>query len=148
MTNENEPKLSANEKQVGGEHYKAKVQHWDICLLYDIPYIIGCATKYLVRYPAKNGMEDVAKAYHYLEKWCEHEYTKIPFNAIRREYSTNPVRLNEDLQAFAEGIHPDVDPRIREMLLDILYNWYGMDSKLVDYSNLLQEILRENNYKA
>lgn len=70
------PEMSANDKQVGGNHYR-KVegeQHWDRqWRLYGRGYFVGCITKYIERYPDKNGMEDLLKAQQFLEKLIELE---------------------------------------------------------------------------
>ena len=75
--------MSANEKQVGGGHYKEVAerangeQHWDrIYRLYGRGYFVGCATKYIERYHLKNGRQDLEKAIHFLEKLIELEYPK------------------------------------------------------------------------
>lgn len=58
----------ANAKQVGGDHYRSTYQHWDWVTEIGMPYILGCATKYLVRWRKKNGLQDLEKALHYVEK--------------------------------------------------------------------------------
>jgi hypothetical protein len=67
--------MSANDKQVGGAHYKAEIQHWDIVKEREWCYLVGNATKYLWRLGRKGGpdkkIEDVQKAIHYLEKKLE-----------------------------------------------------------------------------
>jgi hypothetical protein len=64
--------MSANEKQHGGAHYKKnEYQHWDFATDLDLPYLIGCASKYLTRWQDKNGREDLLKCDHYLEKAIE-----------------------------------------------------------------------------
>jgi hypothetical protein len=60
----------ANEIQVGGDHYKSDYQHWDWVNDLCMPYILGCATKYVVRLGKKNP-DDAQKAIHCLEKWQE-----------------------------------------------------------------------------
>lgn len=56
-------------KQVGGTHYKTSGdQHWDLIDRYDIPYLEATASKYVVRWRKKNGVEDLEKAVSYLEK--------------------------------------------------------------------------------
>lgn len=67
--------MSANEKQVGGDHYaKDGEQHWDrMWRLYGRGYFVGCATKYLERYHLKNGVQDLEKAKHFIEKLIELE---------------------------------------------------------------------------
>lgn len=66
--------MSANSRQVGGDHYKgenADFQHWDLIELFGIGYLEGCATKYVSRWRKKNGLQDVQKARHYIEKLME-----------------------------------------------------------------------------
>ena len=63
--------MSANNKQIGGGHYKQKIQTWDFISVNNIPYLEGNIIKYVVRYKRKNGLEDLNKAKHYLEKLIE-----------------------------------------------------------------------------
>lgn len=64
--------MNANQRQVGGGHYrKGEVQHWDLMIQHGVPYTLGCATKYLFRWRDKNGLQDLEKAVHYLEKTRE-----------------------------------------------------------------------------
>jgi hypothetical protein len=58
-----------NAKQVGGLHYKgAGYQHWDYAADCKLGYFEGQVTKYLDRHRNKNGLQDVEKAEHFLEK--------------------------------------------------------------------------------
>lgn len=61
----------ANDTQVGGNHYAAGIQHWDFINDNGFSYLRGCATKYLTRYRDKNGVEDLRKAQHYVQKLSE-----------------------------------------------------------------------------
>lgn len=63
--------MKANDRQVGGEHYKKGYQHWDFVCDTGMHYLLGCATKYLTRWREKNGLEDLEKPIHYLEKATE-----------------------------------------------------------------------------
>jgi hypothetical protein len=66
-----EPK-HANTRQVGGRHYGLSTfQHWDVVVKFDLDYFQGQITKYLMRWRQKNGVEDLEKAKHYLEKYIE-----------------------------------------------------------------------------
>lgn len=61
-------------KQVGGDHYaKHSIQPWDIIDAYGLDFYEGNAVKYLLRYKDKNGVEDLKKAIHYIEKIIERE---------------------------------------------------------------------------
>jgi hypothetical protein len=63
--------MSANEKQVGGGHYKSEIQHWDYVVANDLDYFQAQITKYVTRWKKKNGMQDLRKAQHFLEKYIE-----------------------------------------------------------------------------
>jgi hypothetical protein len=63
--------MTANERQVGGTHYKSEVQHWDFAADAGLGYFEGTITKYLARYRKKHGLQDLAKAEHYTEKLLE-----------------------------------------------------------------------------
>ena len=65
-------KISANEQQVGGEHYAVKaIQPWDFIIANDIGYLEGNIIKYISRWKDKGGVEDLKKAQHYLQKLIE-----------------------------------------------------------------------------
>lgn len=65
--------MSANDRQVGGDHYAAgkSLQHWDIVEDHQVPYLEGNATKYMSRWHKKNGIQDIEKSLHYLDKIME-----------------------------------------------------------------------------
>ena len=63
--------LSANDRQPGGTHYAASFQHWDLVPTLGLGYFEGQITKYLYRHRKKNGLLDVEKAEHFLEKLIE-----------------------------------------------------------------------------
>jgi hypothetical protein len=69
--------MAANQKQVGGTHYVTKaVQPWDAmasCMSQEefAGFLRGNVIKYTMRCKDKNGVEDLLKAQHYLEKLLE-----------------------------------------------------------------------------
>ena len=64
--------MKANDRQVGGEHYRGRaLQHWDIVRMFQLDYFQGQITKYVMRWKDKNGMEDLKKARHFLDKYIE-----------------------------------------------------------------------------
>lgn len=66
--------MTANDRQVGGDHYKNKsIQPWDFIIANDIGYLEGNIIKYISRWREKNGLADLAKAKHYLDKLIETE---------------------------------------------------------------------------
>jgi hypothetical protein len=69
--------MSANEKQIGGEHYKGKaIQPWDYIAANNIPYLEGNIIKYASRWRDKGGIDDLRKVIHYAEKLIELESNK------------------------------------------------------------------------
>ncbi len=66
----------ANKTQVGGSHYRTEIQHWDFAASNDLDYFQGCITKYVTRHKKKNGLQDLRKAQHFLEKYIELEIAK------------------------------------------------------------------------
>lgn len=64
--------LEANSLQVGGSHYRDKaIQPWDYIASNNIGYLEGNIVKYVSRWQAKGGLEDLRKAQHYLTKLIE-----------------------------------------------------------------------------
>lgn len=63
----------ANEKQYGGNHYKQfkGLEPWDVITYWGLGYLDGTALKYIARWKHKNGVEDLKKAIHFLEKAVE-----------------------------------------------------------------------------
>lgn len=65
---------SANETQIGGNHYKDKtIQPWDFIAANELGYFEGNIVKYVSRWRDKGGMVDLKKAKHYLDKLIELE---------------------------------------------------------------------------
>ena len=81
--------MGANDRQVGGQHYKKEtgvwvtcscgkrtfvpLQHWDIARIFRLDYFQGQITKYVMRWRDKNGKQDLEKALHFVEKYIEGE---------------------------------------------------------------------------
>jgi hypothetical protein len=60
---------SPDETQVGGDHYKDnEIQVWDAIHDWGLGYFSGNVIKYVARHRKKNGVEDLKKARHYLDK--------------------------------------------------------------------------------
>jgi len=66
--------MNPNSTQVGGTNYtQQSIQPWDYMQSLMTPqefemYLVGNIIKYISRYRAKNGVQDLQKAQHYLEK--------------------------------------------------------------------------------
>ena len=81
-------KMTANAHQVGGSHYNKPIQHWDYVVANNIPYLEAQIIRYASRLRDKNGMEDLFKMRHYVDKLIEVEMAKergeraVPKNQI------------------------------------------------------------------
>lgn len=88
-----------NDYQIGGSHYKAEYQHWDFVTDTNMPYLLGCATKYISRWRKKKGEEDLRKAIHYIAKAEEtNTYLEKELNWFQKlfgskQYKTNTISL-------------------------------------------------------
>ena len=66
-----------NKNQVAGQHYKKLViQPWDYIIQNQIGYMEGSVIKYISRWRDKNGLEDLYKCRHFLNKLIETEEAK------------------------------------------------------------------------
>src|SRR5215469_7335598 len=63
--------MSANQRQVGGNHYQSNLQHWDYVVANNLDYFQAQITKYVTRWKRKGGIRDLEKAQHFLEKYIE-----------------------------------------------------------------------------
>ena len=69
-----DPRNSALDVQIGGGHYKSyAIQPVEFIHKNKIPYIEGCAIKYLCRWREKGGIEDLRKVKHYVDLLIEME---------------------------------------------------------------------------
>ena len=60
--------MKATEQQIGGGHYKdMAIQPIEFITKNNIPFIEGNIIKYICRWRAKGGVEDLQKARHYLD---------------------------------------------------------------------------------
>lgn len=117
---------TANEMQVGGQHYSGTYQHWDWVVDCRLGYLDGNASKYVARWRKKNGREDLEKALHYIEKKQETgkapalnrlEIDGIAIRTHRFAESNNLIQLEEEaLLAIAMGDYPMAKRLVNSML--------------------------------
>jgi hypothetical protein len=70
-------KPTADAVQISGTHYKDKaIQPWNFIIANDLGFLEGNVIKYICRFKDKNGLVDLHKAKHYLEKLIEVESGK------------------------------------------------------------------------
>jgi len=76
--------MSANDKQINGDHYRGAIQTWDYIVANDLGFLEGNIVKYVTRFRKKNGVQDLEKAQYYLQKLIEVENERL-----RRSSNTN-----------------------------------------------------------
>jgi len=69
--------MEANETQIAGQHYRASMQTWDYILAHNLGFLEGNVIKYVTRYRKKDGIQDLLKAKHYLDKLIEVENERL-----------------------------------------------------------------------
>ena len=71
--------MAAKDIQIAGNHYKQfkDFEPWDVITAWDLGYLDGTALKYIARWRHKNGVEDLKKAVHFLQKKIEIEERKM-----------------------------------------------------------------------
>lgn len=92
---------SVDEVQHGGDHYKqgGAMQHWNMLLMvgFGWEYYCAAATKYASRYHKKNGVQDVEKAIHFVDKLLDSVIKELapPIfetrQGLRLSIDSNPV---------------------------------------------------------
>ena len=95
--------MDANKRQVGGDHYKSAVQHWDLAAIYGWDYFTARAIAYLMRWPKKNGIQDLEKAVHFIQKKIEVEKAEAA-GTLERDILMVALRTlgDQELRAKAE----------------------------------------------
>ena len=91
--------METNEYQIGGNHYAGDYQHWDFVMANSLNYLLGCATKYVIRHKKRNGTVDLRKAVHYIAKTqdlCVYHY--------KFEEHTKLMLLNKQYASFFNSI--------------------------------------------
>lgn len=94
--------MPANDYQVGGDHYRkgGGEQHWDRVARLGLNYFQAMITRYVERYRDKDGLQDLKKAQHFLEKLIELEEARAlqheGKSAVAVNYASNFVWHRQD----------------------------------------------------
>lgn len=96
---------TANSKQVGGSHYAAAYQHWDLVVDLEVPYLEAQIIKYTERHSKKNGRQDLEKARHFAEKLKEcASQGRVRSFSQRDTKNLLAAPMSEYFTAHSEGI--------------------------------------------
>lgn len=109
--------MNSNTTQVGGNHYKGTTyQHWDFVILgLHGRYLEGNITKYIARWRKKNGLQDLQKARHYLNKLIE-----LYSNGVVRPMPVMAVPPHHTAGHFCDVNGIEVSER---MIILMVSNW-------------------------
>ncbi len=125
----------ANDKQVGGNHYKnnCDYNHWDLATDTGMRHLEGTATKYLSRFGNKEGesaFKDLSKARHYVEKLVEvYEERRIcSITVAQAQLNLTPERVEAAIAEFLATLTgPPADMRSKQAIT-LLATWYDLNA--------------------
>lgn len=141
-------------EQVGGSHYAAVYQHWDLVNDLQIGYQEANCSKYLTRSHKKNGLEDLKKSLSYVNKLIlqvENKLTREPGSKISRllRYISNTFgdrhcELPLDPKDYAQKIEyffgvNDTPIEVRTAFTRVITWQFKAD--LVEVAGMIQELI-------
>jgi hypothetical protein len=110
--------LTANQEQVGGTHYKTEYEHWDLAIFLDMGCLEYTTTKHVTRWRKKDGVKDLLKALHELEKLIE------VYSIYNIHRTQKPEKITEEVDKFAKA--NGLDSVERRYIL-ILCSYIGLE---------------------
>jgi hypothetical protein len=130
--------VGANERQIGGDHYKTKYEHWDLVIKTGMGYLEGCATKYVSRWRKKGGVADLEKALHYVDKILENPLV------TGQTYPLNPENFNFELKTEVEHFCRANDLSLigweRCVIIDLITEEQELDHKITRLKGVRRSI--------
>ena len=134
--------MSANERQIGGDHYKTEYEHWDLVLATGMGYLEGCATKYVSRWRKKDGVLGLEKALHYVEKLRESGSLLISRRQhpsyARGQHPSAAMFLEVEVERFVRA--NDLSPTEHRIIADLV-DWD--DRKLMRTRGLIKRLIEQ-----
>jgi uncharacterized protein DUF3310 len=127
--------MHPNTRQVGGKHYTAAYQHWDLVADSGMGYFEGQITKYVTRWQKKSGAQDVEKAIHYFEKLV----SLYQEGRMRRDWRMGASVTNEFFEKFKEANKLSTE----EVTIFIGLLQYKNISELIAIGPLLHTLLKK-----
>lgn len=119
---------NANTRQVGGDHYKKHgdtgEQHWDRVARLGLDYFQAQVTKYVERCWDKNGVQDLEKARHFIDKYIEVSKAAGRLSLLEQQRAA----VNQDVFTAKDALH-------MLLLTEILSEdgkWIGASGRVFD----------------
>jgi len=127
--------MNANSRQVAGTHYqvpKGGIGHWDYCIGASVPNLEYNASKYVTRWRKKNGVQDLEKALHIVEKRIESVQQGV---GILRSVNRKDGMFNRFIEDN-KIVHRD------RCIIDLIMHWKRID-QLYEAHAQLKEIIEK-----
>lgn len=124
----------ANTRQVGGRHYKSQYEHWDWVEDMGMGYLEGVATKYVARWRKKDGLQDLEKSLHYVQKLEE-----LYGSSIQRK-NRNDVAPRKALKLTTDFCTKNELTPTEAAIMHELAMWKGLEN-LHEARRLIQGLL-------
>lgn len=146
--------LSVDQQQIGGSHYKVSdesAQHWNLLptLNFGHEYYTGQASKYLTRWRKKNGLPDLLKGQHFIEKLLDLAESRgskfLPYGHVKSEDDLQVVITDHMQSHLRYYFHVnEVDDNTAAIIVLVLFaNSTAMLQQAVDECKLLAEAERK-----
>jgi hypothetical protein len=113
--------MSANDKQINGDHYRGAIQTWDYIVANDLGFLEGNVIKYVTRFRKKNGVQDLLKAQHYLQKLIEVENARLFGTLNSQEQTGQTVASIVDESKTRHGKRVDTNADYRTQIIAELH---------------------------
>lgn len=128
----------ANATQVGGDHYKTGgEEHWDRSWRLDWDPFQYQITKYVERWKKKNGIQDLRKALHFLQKYIELAERDGIKGLLEMEREAELAELHGNIrrleEARAMAARVEACAQIMQHRGDALYTFEGIKENRVYY---------------
>lgn len=130
--------------QIGGDHYKGvEIQPVEFSEINQLSFCEGNIVKYLIRYPKKNGVEDLNKARHYIQLLEDLTAKSKWGDGAGPRYGTLPIPLEKLWESW-----PDTHPLAKD-IIHIICEWrhveYGQPRQFKQLG--LAKFLMDDLYK-
>lgn len=124
-------------KQVGGSHYRSSYQHWDWAEEVGLGYLEGCASKYLVRWREKGGVEDLKKALSYVR-----QLSGLHLKSGRENRCLYTSSLGVNMLAFRRLIEENSIPTYESTVCLLLQVWRD-DTELDAAAQMIEWLINQ-----
>lgn len=100
--------MSVFVEQVGGNHYRAAIQHWDLMEACDVSYLEAVASKYIDRWRYKGTpLLDLHKAISYLRKMNGRKVQRPVDAEMLRDWLLARHHVDKDQEMLLDLLHPE-----------------------------------------